>query len=874
VVDVLEGGPKPRKGEKSTKGGGSKSKGKEEIDKDDSQQQNKNNYPSSSSSRPRKARSQNIYRKRFRGSGGRYGKGGAKVTNANFCQVKRTGKNWQRRGGRKGGSSTAAAGRKRNEFVPFDTLVQGELPLDESNKHDGNDGAAKDGGGVSREEEEAIVELRRVEVVRALQEGQEEDQEGVTEVLKDVFGFSAFRDGQLTIIKRILKGMSTLAIMPTGHGKSLLYQLPALLMDAKAPVIVISPLLALMRDQMSKLPKEIPHGMLCSGQSTNEALDTLQKIRMNKIKVIFVSPERLYSKAFIRSFQCIGEPPPFVCIDEAHCISEWGHSFRPAYFRLGRILYEDLKVKTILALTATATTKTISSICKVLELGSDSVVKEMPVRKNLHLHTSELKDQEPFQERILEMLRPKGCLESRKCIIIYCNFQLEAEQVAAHLYTRGINAKAYHAKMTLTERNRVQDLFCKGKIRAVVATVAFGMGLDKHDVDAVIHSEMPRSVEEYVQQIGRAGRDGRDAACHAFFSEKGYKRLKSFSYSDEIDESSIYSLLCKLFKERTVTVSPNNQFGILPLNEASMELDIKESTIEMILAFLEEINHSEPSGEDGGSGDMNGKERCMAGGLIRLLQPLVGHVCDFVFFESDESVLAKHPLVEHIRSLSKGQPLRGGHYTIELSKLAEQSKMTIADLQECIRIMQQMQVVHCRLKDPALCYRIYSEPKNKRALAQQISNRLRDISKEGRHKLDCLYKIVTTPKEEEGPPESEDTLLKASIRSYFEQDKMEATGVQEDSSASNHKFISRDIRVFIQGNQHLLKRQKLAPVLTGRAIARIMHGLSSTAYPPFHWRRNTMWARYADVDFDALLKAANREMVWYLTNKASAQSNK
>ena len=154
----------------------------------------------------------------------------------------------------------------------------------------------------------------------------------------------------------------------------------------------------------------------------------------------------------------------------------------------------------------------------------------------------------------------------------------------------------------------------------MVATVAFGMGLDKHDVDAVVHSEMPRSVEEYVQQIGRAGRDGRDAACHAFYSEKGYKRLKSFSYSDEIDESSIYSLLCKLFKERTVTVSTGNQFGILPLNEASMELDIKESTIEMILAFLEEMNSVESSGADPGNS-------CT--GLLRLLQPLVGHVCDF-----------------------------------------------------------------------------------------------------------------------------------------------------------------------------------------------------------------------------------------------------
>ncbi|QDZ17731.1 ATP-dependent DNA helicase [Chloropicon primus] len=844
VVDILEDAPKPQKWDNR----------KARYSASDP-----NNPRPLSSYKPRKKGKQNIYRKRFKGSGG-YGKGSKKVTTSNFCQVSRTGR-LPRGGGRRGGPSKA--GTKR-DFQPFDMLLDGDVASEGvAGQRPQTDEAARGGsakGGVGEptpvETEETAVPVE--ELREALAGGKEN--ELVREHLEQTFGFKGFREGQLKIIQRILQGKSTLAIMPTGHGKSLLYQIPALVTEARAPIIVISPLLALMKDQMSKLPKSIPKGILCSSQTSAEALGTLERIRSNKIKIVFISPERLSSKAFLQAFQGIGEAPPFVCIDEAHCISEWGHTFRPAYFRLGRILYEDLKVKTVLALTATATAKTISSIRKVLKLDDSSVVKEMPpLRSNLRLCASELIG-DTFNNTVLALLKPGGSLETKQSVIIYCNFQLEAELVAAHLYTNGVLAKAYHAKMTSTERDRIQDLFCKGKIRVVAATVAFGMGLDKHDVDAVVHSEMPRSVEEYVQQIGRAGRDGREATCHMFYSQKGYQRLRSLCHSDGTDESCVYSLLCKIFNGRTIAhpTGAGNPIGILPLQEASMGLDIREGMIETVLSFLEDM----ASEEDGTSG------------LVKVLQPLVGHVCDFVFFFDTGDVPDKLPLVEHIKRCATSK--RGGHYTVELSKLAAESKMSLLEIQDNMRVMQRTRVAECRLKDPALCYEICHDPEKKRALAQQLSARLAEVAREGLHRLDYLRGVVEkqAAASEGGEKEKggeDDAVLKAGLRGYFEGVTEEHGGVVErETTAATEvsQFMRRDMRVFIQGNRHLLQGPTM---LTGRAIARIMQALSSPAFPASTWRRSTMWGRYMGTDFEELVKAANRELVWYKTRKATSQ---
>ena len=325
-----------------------------------------------------------------------------------------------------------------------------------------------------------------------------------------------------------------------------------------------------------------------------------------------------------------------------------------------------------------------------------------------------------------------------------------------------------------------------------------------------------------------------------------------------------------MFSGRTIEgLEGGNAIGVLPLREISIELDVKESTIETILTFLEDMK-ADGSAEKG--------DEAAGGAIIRLLQPLLGHVYDFVFFETSESMADKFPLMKHIENASRGKTLRGGHYTIEISKLAKESKMTLVEIQDSIRMMQKMRVAECRLKDPALCYEIRHVPQNKRSLAQRISSRLREISKEGTYRLDYLYRVITLSNKDSGEDKNDgDQFLKTGIQRYFDENSDEyyqslESSVQKDT-VPNNKFISRDIRVFIQGNKHLLQRQKVAPLLTGRAIARIMQGISSPAYPASTWARNTMWERYMDTDFEFLLKAANREMIWYLTNKAQTQQN-
>lgn len=792
----------------------------------------------------RKKPKQNIYRKRFKGSGG-YSKGKAKkITTSNFCQVSRGGRQPPRGGGGRGKTGRRSGG-AREEFRPFDALLDGDVdPTAPATPQGGvglEDGREASAGGASAT---TTLEPPSAEMRDALARGQETDE--VRELMTRVFGFCSFREGQLGIIGRILRGESTLAVMPTGHGKSLLYQVPALVLESPAPILVVSPLLALMRDQVSKLPDCIPKGMLSSGQTAAEALSTLDRIRSNAIKVLFVSPERLQSRSFLQAYKSLGHPPPFVCIDEAHCISEWGHSFRPAYFRMGRVLREDLGVGCVLALTATATTKSIGSIRDILNLEEDAVVRATPVRKNLRLAVSRLAPGEDFKDAVLGLFRPNGRLESAKAAIVYCNFQLQAELVAAHLYTNGVTAKSYHAKMTTQERDRVQDLFCRGRCRVVCATVAFGMGLDKSDVDAVVHSEIPRSVEEYVQQVGRAGRDGREAQCHLFHSSGGYRRLRSLCHSEGLDESMVHSLLVAIFWGRVVPESTGTAAtGILPLQETSLRLDVRESTIEAVLTFLE--------GEGG------------CGGLVRMLQPLVGHVCDFVFFNASDDAAKRHPLLGHIKAVSKGQSLRGGHYTVEIGKLAEESGMSVAEIQESVRALQRERVAECRVKDRALCYEIRSDPENKRSLAQRLCERLSGIEQEGLGRLESLRDMVERA-EEAGSAEEAEAVIKSGIRDYFEGEGPQSAQ-RRGADAPNPKFISRDARVFIQGNRHLLRRQKGSPMLTGRAIARIMQGISSPAYPATTWGRNTLWGRYMDTDFEVLLKAANRELVWYVNNK-------
>lgn len=377
-------------------------------------------------------------------------------------------------------------------------------------------------------------------------------------------GYKEFREGQLPAVKRILECQSTLLVIPTGAGKSLVYQLPTFILTrlpsthAKRQfTIVVSPTISLMKDQVANLPVGI-HGASISShlQSPKETQQIMQRVRDNKLHLLFVTPERMQNKWFIQSLrrpmgnnEADGDPtitaPPmvsFVCVDEVHCISEWSHNFRSSYLLLKSVVKETLQVPCILGLTGTATRVARKTISDMLEIPSDGVIASGVVRDNLKLMVSRDRNRE---SGLISLLR-SPTYRNLNSIIIYVMRQKEADILVANLRAHTFDAGSYHAGKTSDERERIQNKFMKGKLKILVATVAFGMGVNKADVRAVIHYSLPKSLENYVQEIGRSGRDGRDALCHLFLSVDDYTRLRSLAFADTVDPQAVHSFLLRI----------------------------------------------------------------------------------------------------------------------------------------------------------------------------------------------------------------------------------------------------------------------------------------------------------------------------------------
>uniref|UniRef100_A0A0E0DFF0 DNA 3'-5' helicase n=1 Tax=Oryza meridionalis TaxID=40149 RepID=A0A0E0DFF0_9ORYZ len=584
--------------------------------------------------------------------------------------------------------------------------------------------------------------LEAVESVR-----EDPSEQNLTSLLNAAYGHDSFRQGQLEAIQQIVAGESTMLVLPTGAGKSLCYQVPAMILPGLT--LVVSPLLSLMVDQLRKLPAFLPGGLLASSQTSDEFHDTLQRLRAGEIKVLFVSPERFLNEEFLLIFRDT-LPISLVAIDEAHCISEWSHNFRPSYLRLrASLLRRKLNVQCILAMTATATTQTLEEIMNALEIPSDNLIQASQIRENLQLSIStsdnRLKD-------LMLLLKSPPFVDMRS-IIVYCKFQAETNFVSKYLCDNNITAKSYHSGLLIKNRSRVQELFCSNKIRVVVATVAFGMGLDKSDVEGVIHYSLPESLEEYIQETGRAGRDGRDGV-------DGYAMSK-FLYQIFSSENTT-GCICSLVKELT-----------------SRKFDIKEEVLLTILTQLE-------------IGDQQ---------YIRLL-PQFSVTCTLYFHKFS------------------------GEISFEL-------------------------------KDPAYCYVILWRPDDFSALSANLTKWLSEVESSKIRKLDAMFTLanfaVKGCKRTGGCSGSQHTpCIQKKIMEYFSKDDGTSENDCRTQLQKSSPFLQADIKVFIQSNSFA----KFTP----RAVARIMHGISSPAFPSATWSKNHFWGRYVEVDFPLVMEAAKAEL--------------
>ena len=394
------------------------------------------------------------------------------------------------------------------------------------------------------------------------------------DTLQQVFGFPQFRLGQEETVSAVLAGRSAAAIFPTGSGKSLCYQLSAVLLPHLT--LVVSPLLALMQDQLGFLQRHgISAGSIDSAQSREDANDVMARARSGELKILMISVERLKNERFRNFLQSV--QISLLVVDEAHCISEWGHNFRPDYLKLPDY-QRQFNIPQALLLTATATPKVIADMQAKFAIAPGDVVTTGFYRPNLNLLVEPVSGADK-RRRLVQWMSERAGQPS----IVYVTLQKTAEQIAEHLNRNGIQAEAYHAGLPHDKREGIQQRFMSGRSHCIVATIAFGMGIDKSDIRNVVHFDLPKSIENYSQEIGRAGRDGQPSDCLVLANRDSLNVLENFVYGDTPEQEGIRRVLEELQAARADgqwefllrSLSDHSNIRELPLKTLLVQLELK-----------------------------------------------------------------------------------------------------------------------------------------------------------------------------------------------------------------------------------------------------------------------------------------------------------
>ena len=404
-------------------------------------------------------------------------------------------------------------------------------------------------------------------------------------VLRRSFGHTSFRPGQEQVIGALLAGRSALALFPTGAGKSLCYQLPSLLLDGLT--VVISPLIALMKDQVEALEaRGIAAARLDSSLTPAETAGVHERIRTGSLRLLYIAPERLTSEQFVGRLS--RARVALMAVDEAHCISEWGHNFRPEYLRLAHVAKE-LGISPVLALTATATPAVAADIRRAFGIAEADHVQTSFRRPNLSYRVTPCADRDRLALLTSRLQSRQG--ERQGASIVYVTLQKTAEEVAQHLQQSGLEARVYHAGLPDEQRHAAQDAFMTGRVDTIVATIAFGMGIDKADIRGVYHYNLPKTLENYAQETGRAGRDGAPAVCELLACADDRIALENFTYGDTPTPEALRQLLGELFVpggSGACRRSEQRQGEFdLSLYELAQATDIRPLVIETVLTHLE-----------------------------------------------------------------------------------------------------------------------------------------------------------------------------------------------------------------------------------------------------------------------------------------------
>ncbi|BAP14081.1 ATP-dependent DNA helicase RecQ [Alcanivorax sp. NBRC 101098] len=503
--------------------------------------------------------------------------------------------------------------------------------------------------------------------------------------LQQTFKLQGFRPGQERVINALLAGRSALAVFPTGGGKSLCYQLPALMLDGVT--LVVSPLIALMKDQVDQLHRlGIAAARLDSSVDAEQLQSIYRGLEDGSIKLLYVAPERLANERFLARLKRLSIS--MMAVDEAHCVSEWGHNFRPDYLKLAQ-LAKELEVGRVLALTATATPQVAQQICDSFAIAPADHVQTGFFRPNLALSVRPYNVEERGRA-LLEALQARPSEPA----IVYVTLQKTATQVAALLSEQGLNAQAYHAGLKGEERHRVQEAFMSGQVNIVVATIAFGMGIDKADIRGIYHYNLPKSLENYMQEIGRAGRDGEPSQCVLLASSDDLTMLENFSYGDTPDSEALAGLIGWLMNQPA-------QFD-LAVHELSGQFDVRPLVINTLLTYLE------------------------LDGIIRSTAPFYTEY-KLAFQISQAEVLAQfdHERADFLRQVFAAGKEGRIWLTLKPIAVADQLQVDRVRILKAIGYLEQQGMVEVRVAGVRQGYRMVNRPADPQALTAQIAEQFR-----------------------------------------------------------------------------------------------------------------------------------------------------